>query len=100
MSITRKRRLSTAFLLPSLVFAATISSLFGGVATATPGDDPSSGDMSVQCVVPATRDLAVTRVVYQVGLNFGVSDRVMLAGFETGWVESHMNNLNCGDRDS
>ncbi|KAA2266640.1 hypothetical protein F0L68_02095 [Solihabitans fulvus] len=24
----------------------------------------------------------------------------MLAGFETGWVESHMNNLNCGDRDS
>ncbi|GIF77437.1 hypothetical protein Asi02nite_69550 [Asanoa siamensis] len=24
----------------------------------------------------------------------------MLAGFETGWVESHMNNLNCGDSDS
>jgi hypothetical protein len=24
----------------------------------------------------------------------------MLAGFETGWVESHMNNLPCGDKDS
>ncbi|MEU3542380.1 hypothetical protein [Streptomyces paromomycinus] len=24
----------------------------------------------------------------------------MLAGFEAGWVESHMNNLPCGDRDS
>src|SRR3712207_3054168 len=24
----------------------------------------------------------------------------MLAAFEAGWVESHMNNLNCGDRDS
>jgi uncharacterized protein YjeT (DUF2065 family) len=24
----------------------------------------------------------------------------MLAGFEAGWVESHMNNLDCGDRDS
>ncbi|MDW8810008.1 hypothetical protein P1P68_35745, partial [Streptomyces scabiei] len=29
-----------------------------------------------------------------------MSDKVMLAGFEAGWVESHMNNLRCGDRDS
>ncbi|MET9633956.1 hypothetical protein ABZX92_41535, partial [Lentzea sp. NPDC006480] len=29
-----------------------------------------------------------------------VSDKVMLAGFEAGWVESHMNNLDCGDADS
>lgn len=50
--------------------------------------------------IPSTRDLAVTRVVYRTGRDLHVNDRVMLAGFETGWVESHMNNLNCGDRDS
>ena len=50
--------------------------------------------------IPPDRDLAVTRTVHQVGSELGVSDKVMLAGFETGWVESHMNNLNCGDKDS
>ncbi|MEJ7651011.1 MAG: hypothetical protein WKF57_18515 [Nakamurella sp.] len=42
----------------------------------------------------------MTRKVYEVGQRRGVSPRVLLAGFETGWVESHMNNLPCGDRDS
>ncbi|AHH99323.1 DUF346 domain-containing protein [Kutzneria albida] len=50
--------------------------------------------------IPPDRDLNVTTTVHQVGLDLGVSDKVMLAGFETGWVESHMNNLSCGDRDS
>ncbi|MEU0096925.1 hypothetical protein [Kribbella sp. NPDC006257] len=50
--------------------------------------------------IPPDRDLAVTQIVYQVGSELGVSDKVMLAGFETGWVESRMNNLNCGDQDS
>ncbi|MFI7075646.1 hypothetical protein ACIBM6_35795, partial [Micromonospora sediminicola] len=40
------------------------------------------------------------RVVYDVGTSRGVSDKVLLAAFEAGWVESHMNNLDCGDRDS
>ncbi|MGI5183554.1 hypothetical protein ACQEVZ_45590 [Dactylosporangium sp. CA-152071] len=40
------------------------------------------------------------RVVYQVGLNRGVSESVMLAGFEAGWIESHMNDLPCGDKDA
>jgi hypothetical protein len=52
------------------------------------------------CHVPPTHDLEVTKTVYTVGLRLGVSDKVMLAGFEAGWVESHMNNLRCGDRDS
>ncbi|BCL30067.1 hypothetical protein ACFFS2_32915 [Streptomyces aurantiacus] len=52
------------------------------------------------CPVPPDRDLDVTSAVYTVGRDLGVSDKVMLAGFEAGWVESHMNNLPCGDRDS
>ncbi|WP_221361720.1 hypothetical protein [Streptomyces beigongshangae] len=42
----------------------------------------------------------MTKAVCLVGRELGVSDKVMLAGFEAGWVESHMNNLDCGDRDS
>ncbi|MDX8055966.1 hypothetical protein SK571_41875 [Lentzea sp. BCCO 10_0798] len=45
-------------------------------------------------------DADVIRAVHAVGLSLRVSDKVMLAGFEAGWVESHMNNLSCGDRDS
>ncbi|CAM5494162.1 putative protein OS=Streptomyces paromomycinus OX=92743 GN=GKJPGBOP_00778 PE=4 SV=1 [Streptomyces rimosus subsp. rimosus] len=52
------------------------------------------------CIVPPDRDLEVTKAVYLVGRDLGVSGKVMLAGFEAGWVESHMNNLPCGDRDS
>ncbi|GAA4100880.1 hypothetical protein [Actinomadura miaoliensis] len=56
--------------------------------------------MGRPCHVPPTHDLEVTKTVYTVGLRLGVSDKVMLSGFEAGWVESHMNNLPCGDRDS
>jgi uncharacterized protein with LGFP repeats len=59
-----------------------------------------SAVMPLDCGVPAQRDIDVTRKVYEVGQRRNVSPRVMLAGFETGWVESHMNNLVCGDRDS
>ena len=61
-------------------------------------DGVASGD--ALCSIPPDRDLEVTKVVYATGVNLGVSDKVMLAGFETGWVESHMNDLACGDRDS
>lgn len=50
--------------------------------------------------IPSDRDLAVTQIVHQVGVDLGASSKVMLAGFEAGWVESHMNNLPCGDQDS
>ncbi|MGW2530248.1 hypothetical protein ACWC10_24790, partial [Streptomyces sp. NPDC001595] len=52
------------------------------------------------CPVPPVHDPEVTKTVYTTGRALGVSDKVMLAGFEAGWVESHMNNLPCGDRDS
>jgi hypothetical protein len=50
--------------------------------------------------IPPDHDPNVILIVYDVGIAHSVSDRVMLAGFEAGWVESHMNNLPCGDKDS
>lgn len=52
------------------------------------------------CTVPSSPDLGVASTVYDVGQDLGVSNKVMLAGFEAGWVESHMSNVNCGDSDS
>ncbi|KUH40354.1 MULTISPECIES: hypothetical protein [Streptomyces] len=52
------------------------------------------------CRIPPDHDPDVIRTVHRVGLTLGVSDKVMLAAFEAGWVESHMNNLDCGDKDS
>ncbi|MET9662580.1 peptidoglycan-binding protein [Streptomyces sp. NPDC006510] len=52
------------------------------------------------CTVPDDPEPEVLKVVYRTGVGLGVSDRVLLAGFEAGVVESNMNNLDCGDRDS
>ncbi|WP_053738035.1 hypothetical protein [Nocardia sp. NRRL S-836] len=56
--------------------------------------------LSPACRVPAVHDPDVIREVHEVGLSLRVSDKVMLAAFEAGWVESHMHNLDCGDADS
>ncbi len=74
--------------------------LAAGPAAARPGDAPTRDDLKVSCNPPAQHDPNVINIVYRVGERLHVSDKVMLAGFETGWVESHMNNLSCGDRDS
>lgn len=73
----------------------------GGVPTdpmAYFGDGPRPG------ACPAGRagggDAAVTATVYAVGVELGVSDRVLLAAFETGLVESGMRNLPGGHADS
>ncbi|WP_317633425.1 peptidoglycan-binding protein [Streptomyces sp. SCSIO ZS0520] len=58
------------------------------------------GDDGGGCVVPGDPDPEVLKTVYRTGVDLGVSDKVMLAGFEAGVVESNMNNLDCGDRDS
>ncbi|TDV56176.1 FG-GAP repeat domain-containing protein [Actinophytocola oryzae] len=86
----------------------TLTGLSLAPAVAAPESDPlAPGDhvpLSVSpraCSgIPADRDPNVTKVVYQVGLDRNVSPKAMLAAFEAGWVESHMNNLNCGDKDS
>jgi len=82
----------------TLAIAALSLLPLAGVAQAEPAHI-SNAEMAAACAVPANRDINVTRTVY-VGVRRGVSAKVMLAGFEAGWVESHMNNLNCGDRDS
>ncbi|MEU7477613.1 hypothetical protein AB0A63_16610 [Lentzea sp. NPDC042327] len=56
--------------------------------------------LNTECRVPAVHDPEVVREVHAAGLALRVSDKVMLAGFEAGWVESHMHNLDCGDADS
>ncbi|WP_245996893.1 peptidoglycan-binding domain-containing protein [Streptomyces armeniacus] len=58
------------------------------------------GDDGGGCTVPSEPDPEVLRVVYRVATELGADDRVLLAGFEAGVVESNMNNLDCGDRDS
>lgn len=45
-------------------------------------------------------EAAVARAVYAVGVELGVSDRVLLAAFETGLVESGLRNLPDGHADS
>ncbi|WP_394613201.1 FG-GAP repeat domain-containing protein [Lentzea sp. JNUCC 0626] len=86
--------------LKRLVIGVLAAATITGAATeavARPGD---TAGLAADCTIPAERDLNVTKTVYRVGRDMGVSDKVMLAGFETGWVESRMNNLPCGDRDS
>ncbi|MBF8191784.1 FG-GAP repeat protein, partial [Nonomuraea sp. K274] len=60
----------------------------------------ANADLLAACAVPASHDPWVTLTVYRVGRQHNANDKVMLAGFEAGWVESHMNNVNCGDKDS
>ncbi|WP_189259355.1 hypothetical protein [Lentzea flava] len=56
--------------------------------------------LNTSCRVPSSHDAEVIRTVLETGLSLEVGDKVLLAGFEAGWVESHMNNLDCGDADS
>lgn len=43
--------------------------------------------------IPSEADDNVLKQVYNIARNRGVSDKVMLATFETAWVESHVHNL-------
>ncbi|MFI7672892.1 hypothetical protein [Actinophytocola sp. NPDC049390] len=99
MTVTRTLLRRTGLALACALAAATI----GGVAAANPapGDHvPATIDPAECESIPPDRDLAVTTTVHDVGVSMGASEKVMLAGFEAGWVESHMNNLPCGDKDS
>lgn len=60
----------------------------------------ANAELEAQCAVPPTADNNVIRIVHDVAVQRGANPKVMTATFEAGWVESHMNNLNCGDRDS
>ncbi|CAE7074610.1 unnamed protein product [Rhizoctonia solani] len=50
--------------------------------------------------IPSTADPAVRDQVYRITQSRGVTSKVLLSTFETAWIESHVNNLPCGDQDS
>ncbi|WP_324804163.1 hypothetical protein [Stackebrandtia sp.] len=94
-----------------LIIAATITSAAAvaiglSVSPALAQDNDINSDkanaelLDPKCDVPPDRDLNVTNQIYDIATQRQVTDKVMLAAFEAGWVESHMNNLNCGDSDS
>ncbi|MER5863272.1 hypothetical protein [Kitasatospora sp. NPDC002040] len=89
----------------AVLLLATAAVALGGPAGArgagpVPGPLNHTATAAAFCAIPPGRDIAVTRKVYEVGQRRGVSAKVMLAGFETGWVETRMNNLACGQDDS
>ena len=51
-------------------------------------------------VIPSEADPAVRDAVYRLAKARGVNDKVLLSTFETIWIETHANNLPCGDQDS
>ncbi|AXK33838.1 hypothetical protein DVA86_15395 [Streptomyces armeniacus] len=69
-------------------------------ASAQDSRHKSNAELLAACEVPPEHDPAIINTVHQVALDHQVTPKVMLAAFEAGWVESHMHNLNCGDRDS
>ena len=94
-----------------LIVAATAAIGLGLTSPAAVADDidaqqPASADVGAaaevnpMCTVPPNHDPAVITQLYNIGVSRGINNKVMLAMFEAGWVESHMHNLNCGDRDS
>jgi hypothetical protein len=85
-----------------VLFVAVAVAVAGASATlSAPASHAAEPASPLECTsIPANHDPAVIDTVYRVGLDRSVSDKVMLAAFEAGWVESHMNNLPCGDKDS
>lgn len=92
--------LRTAALLAGSLAAVCWTAAPAAASGADPAPDLLSPRTAAACSVPSTADPRVTLAVVGVGRELGVSSKVMLAGFEAGWVESHINNLRCGDRDS
>jgi hypothetical protein len=90
------------------IAAVAVAALVAGglTMTATAGESDSKDHranaeiLDEKCAVPPDFDATIINSVHDVATQRGVNEKVMLAAFEAGWVESHMNNLNCGDRDS
>ena len=97
-------------LLSSLAVTAAAVLTFGLAAPTASADTSTDNDVEVHvsnaemadplCDIPPEHDPAVNQEVYDIAVERGVTDKVMLSMFMAGWVESHMHNLDCGDRDS
>lgn len=99
-------RTSPRVLLPALLASALVAPLGTSAAAADDGrytamGTRAAGMAKLACTsYPSGRDINVTRKMYEIGWQRQVSGKVMLAMFEAGWVESWLNNLNCGHADS
>jgi hypothetical protein len=105
MTLTTKFRRKTLIRGATALAAGVL--VAGGLAVQASAGEGKAKDhranaeiLDEKCAVPPDFDAAVINTVHDVATQRGVTDKVMLAAFEAGWVESHMNNLNCGDRDS
>lgn len=99
--MSRFRFVAGASLALALVSGLAAPSFAAGNSIPGPaGSNLTSKEAVAECAVPANRNIDVARKVYEVAQRRNVPPRIMLAVFETAWVESHVNNLICGDRDS
>lgn len=78
--------------------AVAAGAIAGVVAPALLGVVPVAGAACAS--IPSREDPAVVQTVYRTAVSRSVTPRVLLATFEAAWVESHANNLPCGDLDS
>lgn len=98
--------LKAAFSKPTaaLILAAGLALSSAGIATAAPVETGTSqlanASANASCTVPAKENLAIAKQIYKITQQRKATARVLLATFEAAWVESHVNNLNCGDSDS
>lgn len=103
MTTTRARILRS-----TLVSLAAATVVTAGLAAPASAADPVPVGTHVPatelspdtCVVPAHADPGVLKTLLRVARHRGIGKRVRLAEFEAAWVESHANNLHCGDADS
>lgn len=77
-----------------------VVSLYGSAERQSERQSRAGSAAAGGCAIPSVHDPEVIQTVYEVGVERGASATLMLAAFEAGWVESHMQNLSCGDRDS
>jgi hypothetical protein len=77
-----------------------IAAVIIGVVAVAPWGGAWSPAAADSCSIPSTADDGVLVTMKDVLDAAGVSSRVRLAAYETAWVESHANDLTCGDADS
>ena len=72
-----------------------------GTAVAAPNEGTHvSATDTASCEVPANADPEVLTIIERELDERDASAKVRLSAYEAAWVESHANNLNCGDSDS
>lgn len=99
MTSIRTRRLAVlAASVPVLGLAGLVTAVPASASTAT--HVPATAVAPMACHVPAKADDAVLKKLLTIGRSRHINIKVTFAEFETAWVESHANNLPCGDADS